>query len=134
MADFFSRRPFWFNRPHRYVRSSFLLWESLFKHEPCSRSVVICFHVSRALNSVSGCVYKNKCITNDYYDFWLLAFAVWIWLGRFGFEKWGNRENGKKKITINKRTDEKTSNINYLNNTFVCLSKDTDRVAVVAII
>lgn len=27
-----------------------------------------------------GCVYKNKCITNDYYDFWLLAFAVWTWL------------------------------------------------------
>lgn len=31
-------------------------------------------------------VYKNKCITNDYCDFWLLAFAVWTLAGCWAVE------------------------------------------------
>lgn len=81
----------------------------------------------------SGCVLNKKiyeekyikikkiCITNDYYDFWLLAFAVcehgWCWA-----------VNLCKKTLLTRRIQERREEtcINYLNNTFVYLSKSTD--------
>lgn len=55
-------------------------------------------HYSRTWGSSfhhNDCVYRNKCVTNDYYDFWLLAFAVWScgWmLGCWIWGTWRERE------------------------------------------
>lgn len=42
------------------------------------------------------------------------------------FEKRKGEKSERRKSAINKKRRNKTSNINYLNNTFVCLSKGTD--------
>lgn len=50
------------------------------------------------------------------------CWAVWV----FHEPRIERKTQKKEKALLTKRRRNKTSNINYLNNTFVCLSKDTD--------